>query len=242
MKSQSTILNFILSASLFCVCFHLAWNINAATNFLYSSWYEVLNLDEAISKYAPDNKFKKGFEHTNKQQQVDLFSGIVTGIQNAGEGLRELNYKNKSNQLTDTLLTDAEVIHLQDVANLVSKFKYLTIFGILVAFLVFLLMRLKKVPIAKFKHHLLGGLGAIFIVALFVMLIGPTKIFYIGHELIFPNNHQWFFYYEESLMSTMMKAPLLFGPIAGQLLLLTVLLWLVGLYILQNVQAKFKKV
>ncbi len=58
------------------------------------------------------------------------------------------------------------------------------------------------------------------------MLIGPTKVFYWGHEVVFPENNQWFFYYEDSLMSTMMKAPALFGPIAGQLLFCTLILWM----------------
>ena len=242
MKNASTLLNFLLSVSIFCVSFFAAWNINAAVNFLYPTWYELLSLDDAISNYAPDNKFKKGFEHTNKQQHIELFSGIVTGIQHGGEGLRELNYFDKTNNQKRTLLTDAEAVHLEDVANLVSKFKYLIIFGFLIAFIVIMIMRSSGIAITKFKHHLLGGLGTIFIIAALVVLIGPTKIFYVGHELVFPNNHQWFFYYEESLMSTMMKAPELFGPIAGQLLLVTVLFWMFSLYVLQNIQPRFKKV
>lgn len=202
----------------------------------------MLSLDETISKYAPSNKFKNDFEHTSKQQHVELFSGIVTGIQHDGEGLRELSYIDKKNSQKRTLLTDAEVVHLEDVAHLVSKFKYLAIVGFLMAFIVFMFMQSRKVLIAKFKHHLLGGLGTIFVLAVIVMLIGPTKIFYVGHELIFPINHQWFFYYEESLMSTMMKAPVLFGPIACQLLLLTAMLWFAGLYLSQWLQAKSKKV
>ncbi len=242
MKIRSVILNFLLSLSLFCVSFYIAWNINAATNFLYSTWYEVLSLDEAISKYAPENKYKNGFEHTNKQQHIELFSGIVDAIQNNGEGLRELRYTEFKNHETSTLLTDAEVIHLEDVAHLESKFKYLAIAGLLIAFVVFMLMRINDLAIAKFKRHLHGGVGTIIIIAILVMLVGPTKIFYLGHELIFPNNHQWFFYYEESLMSTMMKAPVLFGPIACQLLLLTVLLWLSALFLLQLLQAESRKV
>jgi len=237
MKSQSTFFNFLLSLSLFCASFYIAWNINAAVNFLYPTWYEALSLDEAISKYAPDNKFKKGFENTNKQQHFELFSGIVTGIQNGGEGLREVSYINKTNSQTRALLTEAEVIHLQDVANLVSKFKYLAVFGLFTAFIVFMLMRSRKIAIANFKRHLLGGLAVIFLLVFLVLIIGPTKIFYVGHELIFPNNHQWFFYYEESLMSTMMKAPALFGPIAGQLLFLTIFLWLAMLYVLLKGQS-----
>lgn len=242
MKSQSAVLNFLLSISLFCVSFYIAWNLNAASNFLYSTWYEVLNLDETISKYAPDNKFKNGFEHTNKQQHVELFSGIVAGIQHEGKGLRDLSYIYNEKHAKRTLLTDAEVVHLEEVANFVSKFKFLAIAGLLITFVVFMLMRVKNIVVAKFKHYLLGGVGAIIIITILVALVGPTKIFYLGHELIFPNNHQWFFYYEDSLMSTMMKAPALFGPIACQLLLLTVLIWLTELYLLQRFQAMSRKV
>jgi uncharacterized membrane protein len=241
MKCHSILLNFLLSISLFCLSFYVAWNISATTNFLYPTWYEALSLDEAISKYAPNNKLKHGFENTSKQQHVELFSGIVDAIQNNGNGLRELSYTDLKKQVTDTLLTDAEVVHLEDVANLVNKFKFLAVFGFLVALIVFVLMQVKNISIAKFSRHLLGGLGTIAVLVVLVLAVGSKKVFYVGHELIFPNNHQWFFYYEESLMSTMMEAPALFGPIAGQLLLLTVLFWLAGLYVLQKAQLTFKK-
>jgi hypothetical protein len=41
---------------------------------------------------------------------------------------------------------------------------------------------------------------------------------------VFPEGHQWFFYYQDSLMSTLMKAPYLFGYIALALLVLTLAL------------------
>lgn len=241
MKSRSKILNFLISISLFFVSFYVAWSISAVSNFFYPVWYEVLSLDSAISQYAPSNKFKQGFENTSKQQHVELFSGIVTAIQNSGVGLEELSYTDTKRNVTDSLLTDAEVIHLKDVANLVSKFKYLAVIGFIVTLTVFLFMQLRSIPIAKFKCHLLGGLGTVLFLTSLVLILGPKKIFYVGHELIFPDNNQWFFYYEESLMSTMMEAPALFGPIATQLLVLTVLFWLVALYALQKVQSKFKK-
>lgn len=241
MHIKKIIHNFVLSSSIFCLSFFIAWQISAASNFLYTTWYEVLDLDQAISKYAPNNNFKKGFENTNKQEQVELFSGIVDAIQNDGKGLRQLVYTDNKTKLTDTLLTDAEVIHLEDVAHFVNKFKILAIFGIFIAFVAFVLMRVSNVPVARFKIHLLGGLGAIIIITILILIIGPTKIFYLGHELLFPNNHQWFFYYEDSLMSTMMKAPVLFGPIACQLLLLTLGVWMIFIYSLQKMQYKFRK-
>ncbi len=60
-------------------------------------------------------------------------------------------------------------------------------------------------------------------VAILVVVIGPVKVFYALHELLFPDGHQWFFYYQESLMSTMMKAPELFGWIAMEWALLAIL-------------------
>jgi uncharacterized membrane protein len=53
-----------------------------------------------------------------------------------------------------------------------------------------------------------------------VLAIGARQVFYWLHELVFPPDHPWFFYYQDSLMSTMMKAPYLFGAIAVVLLLL----------------------
>jgi hypothetical protein len=52
-----------------------------------------------------------------------------------------------------------------------------------------------------------------------VWVVGPVQVFYVLHELVFPAGHEWFFYYQDSLMSMMMQAPNLFGPIA--------VLWLV---------------
>lgn len=238
MQIHKIITNCAFSFALFIVSFYIAWQLSASTNFLYSAWYEVLDLDVVITKYAPKNKYKKGFENTNKQQHVELFSGIVEGIQNNGKGLKQLSYTSSKTKESSTLLTEAEVVHLKDVAKLVAKLEYLAVFSLIIAVFVFLIMRIKEIAIAKFKSHLLGGIGFIFALTILIVIIGPTKIFYLGHELIFPNNHQWFFYYEESLMSTMMKAPVLFGPITCQLLLLTIVVWTFFLftikYFLQN--------
>jgi len=234
--------NFLFSSGLFLFAFFLAWQISAYSNFLYSTWYEVLDLEQTILKYAPDNKYKHGFENTDKKQHVKLFSGIVDAIQHDGSGLEKLRYKDSKVNKSETLLTEAEIVHLQDVANLVNKFKYFGVFGLILAVIIFVLMSNKNIAVSNFSRHLYGGLGSVLLVSIIVFLVGPTKIFYLGHELVFPNNHQWFFYYQESLMSTIMKAPALFGPIAIQLLLVTLLLWIFLLYGFQQLQMKFKKV
>ena len=61
-----------------------------------------------------------------------------------------------------------------------------------------------------------------------MLLIGAKRVFYSLHDLIFPAEHQWFFYYQDSLMSTMMKAPDFFAYVAAALAVLAIgLLWLI---------------
>ncbi len=238
MKIKIISLNIVLSLALFCISFYAAWQLSASSNFFYSFWYELLGISETIESYGPKNKYKLGFEQTQKTEQVKLFSGIVHAIQRNGEGLNQLSYKNKEKNVT--LLTNAEIIHLQDVANLVATFKTVAIFSLVLIVIVLTFMRITKTPIAKIKKQLLGGIVFIVLLILLLLIIGPKEVFYLGHELIFPNNHQWFFYYEESLMSTMMKAPALFGPIACQLLVLTFLIWIGLLFLLKNAVFKDK--
>ena len=236
MKFKQILINIVLSLALFCSSFYLAWQINALNNFLYSTWYEILDIQKAIDRYGPQNKFRDGFEKLDKTEHVQLFNGIVKAIQNKGEGLKQLEYRKANSK--EKLLTNAEIIHLQDVANLITKIKYLAIAGVVIAVVLIGVMFLTNIKITTLRSHLLGGVGMIVILTVLLFFVGPTEVFYWGHELIFPDNHQWFFYYEESLMSTMMKAPALFGPIACQLILTTIAIWVVLLILMKSVLPK----
>ena len=234
------LLNLFISIGLFCVSFYVAWQVCASMNFLYPLWYEVIDIETAITKYAPHNKNRQGFENTNKKEQVRLFSAIVEGIQNNGMGLDQLKYTNAEGVHIDTLLTKAEIIHLTDVARLVNKFKYFAIAGFLIAVIAFFVLNIFKSKLAKIRYHIVGGIGLVAFLMILVLFVGPKKVFYSGHDLIFPNNHQWFFYYEDSLMSTMMKAPALFAPIAAELLFLIILFWALLLLVFQKTQQKIR--
>tara|TARA_Y100000588_G_scaffold356149_1_gene412087 strand:- start:498 stop:764 length:267 start_codon:yes stop_codon:yes gene_type:complete len=63
-----------------------------------------------------------------------------------------------------------------------------------------------------------------------VFALGPKQVFYWFHIKVFPEGHQWFFYYQESLMSTLMKAPDLFGFIAVLIAVLTLSIFCVACY------------
>jgi hypothetical protein len=52
-----------------------------------------------------------------------------------------------------------------------------------------------------------------------------VPVFYALHDWIFPPDRPWFFYYQDSLLTTMMKAPDLFGAIAAEILAVALLLY-----------------
>ncbi|MCA1791191.1 MAG: hypothetical protein LC667_15470, partial [Thioalkalivibrio sp.] len=71
-----------------------------------------------------------------------------------------------------------------------------------------------------------------------VGLMGPQEVFDGLHEWIFASGHTWFFYYEDSLMTTVMKAPDIFAAIVSTWLVLHLILFgllLAGLRHFSNV-------
>lgn len=189
-------------------------------NFSYGIWHDFGGVGEAIDRYGSENRYKQGFQLTSKAERADLFSQINLAIHRGGEGLSAITYQVEGHEV-QTLLREPEVVHLVDVAYLVSIGKVVT--GItFIAWLVWLIVISKQgytPPSAKRQVYILGCLFlALFVV---VIAVGPTHVFYWMHEWAFPDGHQWFFYYQESLMSTMMYAPFLFGYIAVQWFLLS---------------------
>jgi uncharacterized membrane protein len=199
----------------FIITLPVSWWLLAKVDFAYPVLYESIGIPAHIDQYAPRNyKGKLHFEQTSKGERISLFHEIITEIQSDGSGLDKLSYIDRTNKRSITLFTKAEVIHLQDVANLLTKLKIfvlsLAVFWLVVLFILW--QRKKSLPSSK--QLILSSL-LIVLVAGLLLLLGPEAIFNQLHIWIFPDNHQWYFYYEESLMSTMMKAPDLFAYIAG---------------------------
>lgn len=212
----------------FTISLPASWWALSKIDFGYSFLHDTIGISNHIDRYAPKNiKGKMGFEKTSKEERVVLFHGTIQAIQSQGEGLEALNYINESTQSSIRLYTNSEITHLQDVANLIDVLRFLVIalfvFWLMIVF--FLWKMHKSLPDAT---QLLFSTLLILILCGALLLLGPEAVFNQLHIWIFPEDHQWFFYYEESLMSTMMKAPDLFAYIAGMLsffsLLLTTLL------------------
>ena len=206
-----------------------SWQLLSSADFLYPVWYDVIGIDRTIAEYGPKNHYREHFELTTKEERSRLFDAIVAGIHHGGQGLETLTYHDARGRAVAPLLRSPEITHLRDVARLVTWFYRLGL-GAALVWIVALTwlwrIRLPPPPLGRY----FAGLGLLALVLTFaVIAIGAKKVFYTAHTLIFPAGHQWFFYYEESLMTMLMKAPDLFAAIAAEWLLLTVLCYWLGI-------------
>ena len=208
------------------VCLLLAWKISGQFHFFYSSAYQLLDIDQAIEIYAPQNRYRSHFPSKDATVHRDVFSAISDAVLKNGEGLANIEYRGTDGS-TYALLRQAEVLHLEDVARLISfleKVGWVAVFLWIV--LSFVIFRLWKWSLPSFASLVSGVIGLTALATVTVLLVGPQKVFYKLHVSIFPPDHQWFFYYQDSLMTTIMKAPDLFAFIAVILVVITLVLFI----------------
>lgn len=230
---------YAFHALLFSLAF--AWWVLCHSAFLYPVFHDHAGIGEAIDTYAPENKYIKGFGTTSRQERIRVFEAINYAVHNAGKGLSEIHFQSAETHTPQKLLRQPEVIHLIDVANLISLFKplfwyALAAFPIMVAWLFW--MRRKRsalyVTLPKMRDHgvVLAALAAL--VVLPMLVFGAETVFNQLHVWVFPDEHQWFFYYQESLMSTLMYAPHLFGYIGLAWAILFVISYSVGQWLVSR--------
>lgn len=205
----------------------LAWQLLRSQNFLYPVWHDVAGIKETIARYGPENRYRDRFAETTKAERVRLFEGIVHAIHHRGEGLAQLTYHDPQGNAIDRLLRRAEIIHLQDVAKLVDTYLITGWWALGLALFILLLASQKGLALPSLLKLSAMVAGFFGVVAMIVLVIGPVDVFYQLHEWIFPDDHEWFFYYQDSLMTLMMKAPDLFGYIAACWVVLTLLCFFV---------------
>ncbi|MEM7207043.1 MAG: DUF1461 domain-containing protein [Pseudomonadota bacterium] len=229
---------FLLFTCLFISCTYAAWIVLAKNDFLYPSGYKLLHIDKTINEFAPKNRYRHSFEMTDTHEHFRIFSEIVFGVTSDAESLAAIEYAAPDGQKLGVFLTDAEVTHLRDVADLISKVNVLGISSLAALVLLVFVQRHQKVAMPPLvKSHLIA-FAILILLTCVIVLSGAERVFYSAHEWIFPKDHQWFFYYEESLMTTLMKAPDLFGFIAAALLILSITFYLVSLYSLKRLFAQ----
>ena len=206
----------------------LAWWLLAQSDFLYGAWYEWLDIEQTIAQYAPQNRYRQSFEQTTRVERKRLMSALVTAIHHHGEGLETLRYHDSSGNVLGKFLRPPEILHLHDVSALVNQWRWLGWTALFAWLLTSLAMFFKATKPPSLARVLLSLSTLLAMAGLAILLIGPLRVFYQLHVWIFPPGHPWFFYYQDSLMTTLLKAPDIFGPITLSWLLLSLVL-LVGL-------------
>jgi hypothetical protein len=215
--------------------FWLAWRALALVDFLYPAFYELLGVHAHIEHFAPQNRYRNGFEQTTRKERERLFAGIVDAIHDSGRGLETLQYHDASGRPLGQLLREPEIAHLQDVSRLVGRVAPAG--WIATAWLLVQLILIRRFGwiVPSLSRLMACSLGVTAAGVLVILLIGPREVFYAFHDWAFPPENPWFFYYQDSLMSTMMKAPQLFGAVAIALLLLALMLYAGFLYLARRV-------
>ena len=221
----------ILSISLFIICLFLAWKTLSSANFFFDRLYEFHAIEEQIKKYAPQNRNRENFEKTSNLEHERIFGEIVSSINSNGDGLAEISYFDPSGDKIDTFLTDDEITHLKDVSGLIVSCTEIVLFlsFVLIVFYGFSLYykvnrsRYFWKPVSTFLS-LSSMVLTLLLITGGVFLVGARKVFHILHELFFADKGQWFFYYQESLMTTLLPESL-FGTIAVMLLALAFIYW-----------------
>lgn len=206
----------------------LAWRLLASVDYLYPVLYEPAGIGAHIDRFGPENRYRSGFERTTRQERQRLFSAIGRAIRDQGRGLESLGYHDPAGRRLGTLLRPPEITHLRDVARLVGFLETAGIAAVAILVLQIAILARRRRTLPRPGRMLMVTGAGIGTAILAVLAIGPKAVFYALHDWIFPPENPWFFYYQDSLMSTMMKAPDFFGYVAAALTALAVaLFWLI---------------
>lgn len=216
----------------------LSWQLLSALNFGYDYFHEYAGVKEHIQHYAPLNQYKPGFATTSPQTRAELFAGIVDAINHNGEGLSDLSYSYRGK--TIQLFHRDEILHLKDVAQLINQADKasLLVFIIWLGISIWLIQRHIQISALWSSIYLLSG---VLLLTLVVFIIGPQQVFDALHHMAFKSGAPWFFYYEESLMSTMLMAPMLFAYLSVLWLVTATLLCLTMIISINQLQKKARQ-
>lgn len=213
---KKTIISLIYSVSCIVIALQLSWYVLGHMNFSYGFWHDHTSIAWAIDTYGPANRQgHPGFEKTTKAERERVFAEIAKSVRSSGAGLEQIQYRVEG-EPERILLTLDEVLHLQDVAKLIdlAPFAVVPAWLMLIGLIVYSLKNNLPMPSVRIQLAGLAVLSAV--IGIILAVIGPKAVFTQMHIWVFPPQHKWFFYYQDSLMSTMMHAPVLFGGIAAQ--------------------------
>ena len=236
-----TLGNFGLTLALLVSCLYVSWQVLSQANFLYDQIYEHNDLEAHVNEFAPLNRNgKESFALTTKAERVRVFNDIAREINTGGGGLEQITYTPLGAAQATTFLVEAERDHLQDVANLVSSLKPIgaVVASLLIAFYAFCwYYKISRYQYFWRPSGIFASLAQVAVLAALCAAItfglGPQQTFYLLHEWAFSDKAQWFFHFQDSLMTTLMPE-VVFANIAALLGVATFVTWLVSNMILRR--------
>lgn len=198
------------------IALQLSWYVLGQMNFSYGYWHDRTSIAWAIDTYGPANRQgHTGFEKTTKAERERVFAEIAKSVRSSGAGLEQIQFRVEG-EPERVLLTQDEVLHLQDVAKLIDLAPFAVVPAWLGLLGVIIYSLRKNLPMPSVRIQLASLAFVSAVIGIILAVIGPKAVFTQLHVWVFPPQHKWFFYYQDSLMSTMMHAPVLFGGIAAQ--------------------------
>ncbi|PKM21382.1 MAG: DUF1461 domain-containing protein, partial [Gammaproteobacteria bacterium HGW-Gammaproteobacteria-14] len=180
-----------------------AWWVSSHINYGFPLWYQVLDIEQHIDQYAPQHPHKRGFEQLPPEQHWRAFAQITAAVHDRGQRLEDIYYR-APGDVPMALLDPLEVTHLQDVRDLLRRFSLITLW--LIPLWLLLALVSMHLPPPGWHQRLPVLVGLPVVLGAILVIAGPTAVFYALHEWLFPPENPWFFYWEESLMSTLMRA------------------------------------
>jgi len=224
---KKNIASFFLAIAVFFICLVFSWHFLSKANFFFNSLYDMHKIETHINEFAPQNRQNRNnFEHTSKAERVRIVGEILRTVNANGVGLKTIQYFYTDGTPINLFLTLEEVDHLEDVSVLVQLMNNLAfIFIIIFIIMIFLAWRYKRT--APSLLILVCSIASfVVIITGCIIFIGPLEVFNKLHELVFADKSQWHFYYQDSLMTTLLKAPDTFASMAALMTAIALIFWL----------------
>ncbi|MBD1387985.1 DUF1461 domain-containing protein [Neiella sp. HB171785] len=201
---------------LWVVAVGISYQANRLAHFGYPLWYELINIDGHIKRYAPLNKMKrKDFHLTDKSQHLLLFEQLNEAVHQQPEKLGDIQYTTNSG--SKPWLTESEIIHLKDVHQLLRDCMVIWWLCLPLAMVLLWLYWQSRLQFPSVQTR--RAVAAVILLAGVTgyWMVGFDDLYRLFHESVFPPQHQWYFDYHQSLMTTLLKAPDLFAIWAAQI-------------------------
>ena len=184
-------------------------------------------IESHIAEFAPQNRQNRiNFELTSKNERIRIVGKILRTVNSKGVGLETIKYFNTDGVPVNLFLTLAEVEHLKDVSVLVHLMNSIAFILIIIFIIIFSLAWRYKTTTPSLLMLTCSMVGFVIIATGCIIFIGPQIVFNELHEWVFADKSEWHFYYQDSLMTTLLKAPDTFATMAILMTAIALIFWL----------------